>query len=95
MLDKIVQANLKEAIIIAPWWYSKTWFPRLRNMTTDIRRLPLRGCLVRDLANSETEIDVFHLKLVAFKITGNVHPDRRNRTFHNHQNRAYRNIPLL
>ena len=38
VLDKIVQANLKEAIIIAPWWYSKTWFPRLRHMTIDIKK---------------------------------------------------------
>ena len=67
VLDKIVQAKLKEAFIIAPWWYSKTWFPRLRIMTSDMRRLPLRGCLVRDLSNPEIVIDSSQLKLVAIQ----------------------------
>jgi len=70
VLDKISQARLKKAIIIAPWWYSKPWFPRLRAMTTHMRRLPLRGCLVKDLSNPDFHIDLFQLKLVAFKVTG-------------------------
>ena len=27
VLNKIAQARLQKAIIIAPWWSSKTWFP--------------------------------------------------------------------
>ena len=70
VMDKINQAKLTEPILIAPWWPSKPWFPRLINMTTDLRRLPLGNKLVRDLSNMEDKIDTRKLRLVAFKLSG-------------------------
>ena len=91
VLDKIVQAKIEEAIVITPWWYSKnkTWFPKLRNMTIDRRRLPLLKDLVRDLSGPETSINFLHLKLVASKVTGN---DRYRRIRQYRCNRELRGL---
>ena len=101
VLDKISQAKLKEAIIIAPWWYSKPWFPRLRAMTSVMRRLPLRGCLIKDLSNPEIHINICHLKLVAFKVSGVLSARHTKELLHKEENGShlkktcYRFIPLL
>ena len=73
-------------------------------MTTEIRRLPLRGCLVRDLSNPEKKINIFQLKLVAFKVTGKrltgkyrllVRIEQTKEMAVLRMNKIYKNIPLL
>lgn len=70
VLNKIREGQVHEAIIVAPWWPSKPFFPGLMRMTTDLRRIPIKKKLVVDLVSPETKINVKWLRLVAYKITG-------------------------
>ena len=70
VLNKIRHSQVKRAIVIAPWWPSKTWFPSLLNMSLQIRRIAMRKKMVTNLEDPEEVIQARSLRLVACMVSG-------------------------